>query len=82
MTQTENSTVLRKRNHLNYEERNKIEAWKQLERFLSNRTIANLLVRASQTINTGVKDSIVSQNKPQTHKDKSMNMSSLFTRST
>lgn len=28
MTQTENTTFLRKGKHLDYEERNKIEAWK------------------------------------------------------
>ena len=32
MTQTENTTFLRKGKHLDYEERNKIEAWKQINR--------------------------------------------------
>lgn len=49
MTQIENTTVLRKGEHLDYEERTKIEAWKLLEPPLSNRAIAKLLGRAHQT---------------------------------
>ena len=52
MTQTENTTFLRKGKHLDYEERNKIEAWKQIDRPLSNRAIAKLLGRAPQTIHS------------------------------
>lgn len=62
MTQTENTTFLRKGKHLDYEERNKIEAWKQLDQPLfSNRSIAKLLVRAPQTIHSEVKDGTVRQ---------------------
>lgn len=61
MTQTENTTFLRKGKHLDYEERNKIEAWKQLDQPLSNRAIAKLLVRAHQTIHSEVKDGTVRQ---------------------
>ena len=61
MTQTENTTFLRKGKHLDYEERNKIEAWKQIDRPLSNRAIAKLLGRAPQTIHSEVKDGTVRQ---------------------
>ena len=61
MTQTEITTFLRKGKHLDYEERNKIEAWKQLDKQLSNRAIAKLLVRAPQTIDSEVKEGTVRQ---------------------
>lgn len=70
MTQIENTTISRTGLHLNWEERNKIHAWKQLEQPLSNRAIAKLLGRAPQTINTEIKDGTVRQIKRQTHHGK------------
>ncbi|MGM0125790.1 hypothetical protein IGI37_003191 [Enterococcus sp. AZ194] len=61
MTQIENTIFLRKGKHLDYEERNKIEACKQLDEPLSNRAIAKLLVRAPQMIHSEVKDGTVRQ---------------------
>ncbi|MCB5955546.1 IS30 family transposase [Enterococcus sp. CWB-B31] len=61
MTQTENTTESRKGKHLNYQERLKIEAWKQLDKPLSNREIARKLGRVPQTIHTEIKDGYVRQ---------------------
>ena len=52
MTQTENTTESRKGEHSDREERNEIDAWKQLDMPLSNRQIAKKPSRANQTINT------------------------------
>ncbi|MGM0337042.1 IS30 family transposase [Enterococcus sp. AZ007] len=65
MTQTENTTESRKGKHLDREERNKIEAWKQLDAPLPNRQIAKKLDRSHQTINTEIKDGTVRQIKRQ-----------------
>lgn len=65
MTQTENTTESRKGKHLDQEERNKIEAWKQLDTPLSNRQIAKKLDRSNQTIHTEIKDGTVRQIKRQ-----------------
>lgn len=70
MTQIENTIDSRKGKHLDYDERIKIEAWKQLNPPLSNRTIAKLLDRAPQTIHTEVKDGTVRQIKRQTNHGK------------
>lgn len=61
MTQIENTTESRKGKHLNYQERLKIEAWKQVNKPLSNREIARKLGRVPQTINTEIKDGQVRQ---------------------
>lgn len=61
MTQTENTTFLRKGKHLNSDKRKKIEACKQLEHPLLNRGIAELLGHAAQMIHTEVKDGTVRQ---------------------
>lgn len=74
MTQTENTTFLRKGKHLDYEERNKIEAWKQIDRPLSNRAIAKLLGRAPQTIHSEVKDGTVRQIRRQVQNGKTTEM--------
>lgn len=70
MTQTENTILSRKGKHLNYEERMKIELWKQLDKPFSNRTIAKMLDRAPQTINTEIKDGTVRQIKRQVQNGK------------
>jgi len=67
MTQVENITQSRKGKHLNLSERKMIEAWKTIEKPLSNRAIATLLGRAPQTIHTEVKEGTIRQIKRQTH---------------
>jgi IS30 family transposase len=70
MTQTENTTQSREGKHLNRNERDKIEAWKQLDTPLSNRQIAKKLGRANQTIHTEIKDGTVRQIKRQVQNGK------------
>lgn len=72
MTQTENTTESRKGKHLNYQERLKIEAWKQLEKPLSNREIASKLGRVPQTIHTEIKDGYVRQIRRQVQNGKKL----------
>ena len=69
MTQVNNNTNPRKGKHLTYEERIKIEAYKDLG--YSHRDIADILGRAPQTINNAVKQGTVRTIKQrQVHDDK------------
>lgn len=61
MTYQNTTTTSRKGKHLSYEERCQIEAYKKLEKPLSNRAIARLLGRAPQTIHQEIKDGTVRQ---------------------
>lgn len=65
MTQTNDNTISRKGKHLSYAERNQIMAYKKVN--YSHRTIAKLLDRAPQTINSEVKRGTVKQLKRQKH---------------